>query len=368
MPKIHRTSRGVPVAEPSVRGLLAPEVAASSAASGNPSAIEAGVEPKGVKEILEESNKVDMYYMCRAYSEENRPGYHANEDRFYCEEHVRRRESEQVDMFIVGVLDGHDGAMAADMVADQLPSVVFNQCFLDKKKVHEAHVTAFEEIEKGLLKTGSTAGCCANSCVVWGRYLWCANLGDCRAVYIPLNSFDGSTFDTGAFCWMSRDLKATAPYEVERIRSCGWRVSDGRVEGLEPTRTIGDFDVKAKVPKGVISIVPETRMIDIIAEGRKKEKDARSVQGILVQGTDGIWDCVSGQDILNIIKTKQKSVRQLQQYLATAGKDFDPEHQVASVLERIAGDVVTLALTKGSSDDCTVILTCVSVGTPAAGG
>eukprot|EP00392_Amoebophrya_sp_AT5.2_P014382 g14531.t1 len=358
MPKINRSSRNVgyqTVAEPSVRGLLAPE-----------SELAESAEPKSVKEIIQHSNQLDMYYMCRAYSEENRPGFHANEDRFFCEEHVRRKNSEQVDMFIVGVLDGHDGAMAADMVADQLPSIVFNQCFLDQKNVHAAHVAGFEDIEQTLSKTGSTAGCCANSCIVWGKYLWCANLGDCRAVYIPLNSPESATFETGAFCWMSRDLKATAPYECDRIRSLGWRVQDGRVEGLEPTRTIGDFDVKAKVPKGVISIVPETRVIDILAEGRKKDKEAHEVQGLLVQGTDGIWDCVNGQDILNIIKTKQKSVRQLQRYLATAGKEFDPENQVASVLERIAGDVTTLALTKGSSDDCTVILTCVSIQ-PTAG-
>ncbi|CAD7936640.1 unnamed protein product [Amoebophrya sp. A120] len=360
MPKINRRTRGdVPYqtpAEPSVRGALAPDVSGSTETGESTSA-----EPLTVKEIIRESHEVDMFYMCRAYSEENRPGFHANEDRFFCEEHVRSKNSELIDMFIVGVLDGHDGAVAADMVADQLPALVFNQCFLDQRKVHEAHVGGFEEIEKTLAKTGSTAGCCANSCVVWGKYLWCANLGDCRAVWIPLNNADSATFDTGAFCWMSRDLKASAPYEVERIRSCGWRVSDGRVEGLEPTRTIGDFDVKAKVPKGVISIVPETRMVDMVAEARKKDKDATDVQGLLVQATDGIWDCVNGQDILNVIKTKQKSVRQLQKYLATAGKDFDPEHQVAAVLERIAGDVVTLALTKGSSDDCTVILTCVSV-------
>lgn len=59
-------------------------------------------------------------------------------------------------------------------------------------------------------------------------------------------------------------------------------------DDLQPTRTIGDFDVKAKVPKGVISIVPETRVIDILAEGRKKDKEAHEVQGLLVQGTDGM--------------------------------------------------------------------------------
>ncbi len=138
-------------------------------------------------------------------------------------------------------------SIISSQVAEKLPSIVFNQCFLERRKVHEAHVTAFEEVEAELAKTSSTAGCCANSCVCWSRFLWCSNLGDCRALYIPLNAFDSPSFETGTFCWLSRDLKATTSYEQDRILSCGWRVLDGRVEGLEPTRTIGDFDVKAKV-------------------------------------------------------------------------------------------------------------------------
>merc|ERR1719375_1036111 len=117
-----------------------------------------------VKEVVMESQNANMCYMCRAYSEENRPGFHPNEDRFYCEEHVREKNSELIDMFIVGVLDGHDGATAADKVAERLPSIVFNQCFLERRKVHDAHVTAFEDVETELAKTSSTAGCCANSC------------------------------------------------------------------------------------------------------------------------------------------------------------------------------------------------------------
>jgi len=64
-----------------------------------------------------------MYYMCRAYSEENRPGFHPNEDRFFCEEHLKKdvknarrgkdgQPQEYVDMFVVGVIDGHDGSLA----------------------------------------------------------------------------------------------------------------------------------------------------------------------------------------------------------------------------------------------------------------
>ncbi len=159
--------------------------------------------------------------MCRAYSEENRPGFHPNEDRFFCEEHLKKSSKDMVDMFIVGVIDGHDGALAAEMVGEQLPPIVFNSCFRDLLKVHDAHKIGFQEIENNLLQTKSTAGCCVNSVVCWGRYLHCANLGDCRAVFIPLNPYTEEELNPGNFVWMSRDLKASMPYEQERIQKCG---------------------------------------------------------------------------------------------------------------------------------------------------
>jgi len=55
----------------------------------------------------------------------------------------------------------------------------------------------------------------------------------------------------------------------------------------QPTRTVGDFDVKEKTRPGVISIIPETRMIDVFEEGRKVNPDAKVQQGILIQASDG---------------------------------------------------------------------------------
>jgi len=117
------------------------------------------------------------------------------------------------------------------------------------------------------------------------------------------------------------------------------------------------------VPKGVISIIPETRVCDIIAEGRKVNPDpmAKTHQGIIVQGTDGIWDVVVGQDIQNFLKIRGQALKGLQKYLENAKENFDAEAQIAAVLERIAQDIVTFAVTRGSSDDCTAIITMVSV-------
>lgn len=322
--------------------------------------------PKTVKEIMDVAQSLDTFtYMRRAFSEENRPAYHSNEDRFFCEEHVKTSGTDLVDMFIVGVIDGHDGAKAAEVCAEKLPSSVFSECFIKNRTIHEAHKSALEGVEKQLANSNSNSGCCINSCVGWGRWLWCANLGDCRALYIPLNTkFETpEKLEHGAFCWMSKDLKASARDEQERITKAGGKIQDGRVEGLEPTRTIGDFDVKKKVPKGVISIIPETRVIDILEESQKIDPSTTLAQGILIQCSDGIWDSVTGIEILNIIRSKAKAVSALQKYLATAGALFNAEDNCASVLDRLAGDVVRFALSKGTSDDCTAVLTlmCVKV-------
>ena len=59
---------------------------------------------------------------------------------------------------------------------------------------HESHVSGFSTVEN-IMKDehpNSTAGCCVNSCLVWGRWLSCSNLGDCRAVFIPLSLVNNS--------------------------------------------------------------------------------------------------------------------------------------------------------------------------------
>ena len=64
MPKIRGGARPqpTPAANATVEGVLIPEFNA-----------ETGVK---TQEVMMTADKVSMFYMCRAYSEENRPGYH----------------------------------------------------------------------------------------------------------------------------------------------------------------------------------------------------------------------------------------------------------------------------------------------------
>ena len=52
-----------------------------------------------------------------------------------------------------------------------------------------AFTDVIAELEEALRVEGRSkkAGSCANSVLICGRFLWCANLGDCRAAYIALD-------------------------------------------------------------------------------------------------------------------------------------------------------------------------------------
>mmetsp|Transcript_6102 Transcript_6102/g.10990 ORF Transcript_6102/g.10990 Transcript_6102/m.10990 type:complete len:373 (-) Transcript_6102:137-1255(-) len=296
-------------------------------------------------------------------------GRHSNEDRIMCHKDVLPRNS--TDFHTVGVLDGHDSDCASDMVSRCLPPAVSSRLKAGDPVV-EAYTATMADLESKLKEIHSSAGTCVLSCTIAGRYVWCANLGDCRAGLIPLEVSEGAPPEASAalpsaptsaaarppevsqLVWVSRDHKASAPEEMRRISAAGGMVIDGRVEGLEPSRTLGDFDVKSQVKHDVISIVPEIRLWQL---GNGTEKS----QALLVCGTDGIWDVLTAQDVCDIINAR-KELAKLQACIGT-GLDLDKQ-----VLKDIAEDLVQLSLGKGSRDDCTAVVGLISVSPESAGG
>lgn len=278
-------------------------------------------------------------------------GRHENEDRVM----ATRDELPDCRLFFhtVGVLDGHDTEVASDLVSSRLPNEVGRR-LKQGSSVVEAYTRAVEELEDQLKTVTSSAGTCMLSCTIAGRFLWCANLGDCRAILVPLAVPDAvpspvlKPKPTG-ITWMSQDHKASSPHEKLRIESAGGQVYDGRVEGLEPSRTLGDFDVKAQVNKGVISIVPEIRRHEFVPKG------SSPAQAVLVCATDGVWDVLSGHDVCNLIVAR-KEICKLQADLAAGSERPDRK-----VLKLLAEDLVQFSIAKGSRDDCTAIVALISV-------
>lgn len=284
-----------------------------------------------------------------SHTETNWGNRHGNEDRV-----MKVRGNHAGHSFhTIGVLDGHDTEMASDAVSKLFPPAVAKHLKAGHP-VEEAFRVTMAECEKALSRTVQTAGTCVCSCLVAGRHVWCGNLGDCRSCLITLQVPESASSATKctSCVWMSKDHKGSVPEEIARIRALGGRVSDGRIEGLEPSRTLGDFDVKAATPPGVISIIPEVRCH---AMGENGLPD----QAVIVCATDGVWDVISGQDICDLIHARRElagvqysSVRQ-----ATGSVDNAP-------LKVLAEDLVQFAVARGSHDDCTAVVALVTVRPP----
>lgn len=255
----------------------------------------------------------------------------------------------------LGILDGHDTEIASDCVSTHLPGVLAKHIAAGETMV-DAYTASMAELEDMLKKLASTAGTCVLSCVIAGGFVWCANLGDCRSCMATLKAevpaaggklVPVTSPKVSSLCWLSRDQKASTAEERKRIKEAGGVVIDGRIEGLEPSRTLGDFDVKMAVKPGVISIVPEVRRTEL-------SDAACTAQAIIVCATDGVWDVITGQDICDLIQSR-KEIAKLQEVI---GKVKKPNLQC---LKDLAEDLVQFSVAKGSRDDCTAIVAMVSV-------
>lgn len=91
--------------------------------------------------------------------------------------------------------------------------------------------------------------------------------------------------------------------EVSRALAAGGFVSStGRFQGiLEPSRTVGDVDVKAEAPKGVIASFPELFKVDIASDVYQGEEPP-AIPPFLVLATDGIWDETSANTVIEEVK------------------------------------------------------------------
>jgi len=275
-------------------------------------------------------------------SERNWGGRHENEDRWAAHSDT----AGNVPFHVLAVMDGHDSEAASDTVGRRLPGILSKQ-LRDGTTVDKAYIQTMAELEDELKEVHATAGTCVVSCLVAGRFVWCANLGDCRAALVPLQPTRESGMPIpDCLCWMSCDHKASDFAERQRIEEAGGRVVDGRVDGLEPSRSLGDFDVKMHVAEGVISIVPDVRRYEL-GDG------SGPVQAILICATDGVWDVISGEDVCDLIQA-HKELAELQEGGADPSADCQP-------LKDLADDLVKFSIAKGSRDDCTAAVAFISV-------
>ncbi|KAF3789844.1 putative protein phosphatase 2C 58 [Nymphaea thermarum] len=132
---------------------------------------------------------------------------------------------------------------------------------------------------------GPTSGCTACVAVIRNRQLIVANAGDSRCVI----SRKGQAYN------LSRDHKPDLEVERDRILKAGGFIHGGRVNGsLNLARAIGDVEFKQNkylpAEKQIITANPDINTVDLCDD-----------DDFLVLACDGVWDCMSSQQLVDFI-------------------------------------------------------------------
>ncbi|KZV70179.1 PP2C-domain-containing protein [Peniophora sp. CONT] len=189
------------------------------------------------------------------------------------------------------VYDGHGGGAVARFAGQNVHKRLIKEEAYRSQDWKEAMRRAFLGTDEDMLAdpayTREPSGCTAVATLITkdGR-IFCANAGDSRSVMSV----------KGEVKALSHDHKPQNQTERTRVVNAGGYIEFGRVNGnLALARALGDFEYKKNY-----SIAPEAQIItanpDVI-EHKITEEDE-----FVVIACDGIWDCLSSQQVVNIVR------------------------------------------------------------------
>jgi serine/threonine protein phosphatase PrpC len=256
------------------------------------------------------------------------------------------RQQDWASTALFAVFDGHGGSEVAKFCADHFPKAIM--------KGHSAQAPtalkdSFFNVDKMLVQIGDKmpitdpahpdcVGCTAVACLVRADSIIVANAGDSRAVL----SRSGQAHD------LSHDHKPGDEPEAARIRKAGGFVSEHqcgpytmhRVNGkLAVSRAMGDLQFKQneglEASEQMVSCAP-----DINICRRQIDDD------FLVVACDGVWDVLSSQEVVDIVKKDLAAIR---------SGDLKPADVVCKVLDRCLSPDLSQTCGKGG-DNMTMIL------------
>ena len=165
------------------------------------------------------------------------------------------------------VFDGHGGAQAAKVLRENLAKEILHRREYAEGKVTDALRNAFIDFDKKMMSTRVLAndivGSTAVTLLIKNNTLYCANLGDSRAV----------ASIRGHAAALSFDHKPSKPKERKRIEAAGSFVFEDRVNGsLAIARCFGDFALKRRsgVPAELqpVSCYPDISIKEITDDNR----------------------------------------------------------------------------------------------------
>lgn len=188
------------------------------------------------------------------------------------------------------VYDGHGGSAVAKFAGENVHRRLVNEEAYKQGNYDEALKRAFlgadEEMLANPAHSRDPSGCTAVAALITKDKIYVANSGDSRAVLS----------EKGEAKALSFDHKPTNEGERARITAAGGYIEYGRVNGnLALSRALGDFEFKKNynlpAEKQVITADPEITVHD------RTDDDE-----FVVVACDGIWDCLSSQQVVNFVR------------------------------------------------------------------
>ena len=224
---------------------------------------------------------------------------------------IYKNFAEHKDYIYMSVCDGHgvEGHFVSDFIKDVLPyymseNLKNTNILTEKRLTHQIITETFILVNNMLVSNENInslfSGSTCVSVIYTPEKLIVPNIGDSRAV---LGRYDKST-NTYKAIELSRDHKPTEKDESKRIYDNDGRIQpfteegefvgpqrvwlkDEEVPGLAMTRSFGD---RVAATVGVIS------------EPEIKEFDFDENDKFMIIASDGIWEFISSQECVNIIK------------------------------------------------------------------
>ncbi|CAD8151939.1 unnamed protein product [Paramecium pentaurelia] len=203
---------------------------------------------------------------------------------------------------LVGICDGHgvNGHFVSDLIKQRLPIYLEFQLQSQNPDMEECFKNAFELTNSEILQSQfdtALSGSTTVIAMIQQNQLWTANVGDSRAI-LCRNQNGWRSIP------LTRDHKPSDESEKQRILQAGGRIQSQRdffgnnvgpervwlsyvdAPGLAMTRSMGD---KIGAQAGVSS-VPEVFQFTL----QQNDK-------FLVIASDGVWEYLSNEDVMNII-------------------------------------------------------------------
>ncbi|KAK0597572.1 hypothetical protein LWI29_026618 [Acer saccharum] len=227
------------------------------------------------------------------------------------------------DIHVFGIFDGHRGSAAAEFSARALPGFLQNlgstisplnallEAFVRTDAMFRNELDSHRK-SKRVIQKDWHPGCTAVAALIVRNRLFVANAGDCRVILCR----GGHPYA------LSRDHVASCLEERERVVNAGgqvkWQVDTWRVgpAALQVTRSIGDDDLKPAVT----------------AEPEITETVLSSEDEFLVMASDGLWDVVSNEEAVNIIRDTVKEPGMCSKRLATEAAERGSKDNITVIV------------------------------------